>query len=135
MKPLRIVLTLPVLVLLPHTPAAAQEADSIRVNRLVICTAVVEREPSGEATAFDATTPMLYCFTELDGAAGEVTHAWFQGDSLRAEVKLHKGRAGRWRTWSSKTMSSEATGAWKVEVRDATGHVLKSTNFTFGKTE
>lgn len=123
------------LALLTHSSAAAQDADSIRINRLVICTAVVDREPSGEATEFDANTPMLYCFTELDGAAGEVTHAWFQGDSLRAEVKLNKGRTGRWRTWSSKTMTAEATGNWKVEVRDAAGHVLKDVNFTFGKTE
>ncbi|MCG3154940.1 MAG: hypothetical protein DKINENOH_01536 [bacterium] len=129
------VLALLGLALLTHSPAAAQEADSIRINRLVICTAVVDREPSGEATEFDATTPMLYCFTELDGAEGEVTHAWFQGDSLRSEVKLNKGRTGRWRTWSSKTMATEATGAWKVEVRDAAGHVLKSVHFTFGKTE
>lgn len=121
--------------LLAMAPAMAQEADTIKVNRVAICSAVVEREPSGEALEFDTTTPILYCFTELDGAAGEVTHAWFQGDSLRGEVKLNKGREGRWRTWSSKTMTTEMSGSWKVEIRDASGNTLKSARFTFGKTE
>lgn len=128
-------LTSLVIILLVMSAANAQEADTIKVNRVAICTAVVDREPSGEASEFDATTPILYCFTELDGAAGEVTHAWLQGDSLRSEVKLNKGREGRWRTWSSKTMTTEMSGSWKVEIRDATGNVLQSASFTFGKTE
>lgn len=134
MKAFKILTSLGIM-LLVMSVANAQEADTIKVNRVAICSAVVEREPSGEASEFDTTTPILYCFTELDGAAGEVTHAWFQGDSLRGEVKLNKGREGRWRTWSSKTMTTEMSGSWKVEIRDASGNVLQSANFTFGKTE
>lgn len=134
MKTLKILASLST-ILLAMSAATAQEADTIAVKRVAICTAVVEREPSGEASEFDATTPILYCFTELDGAAGEVTHAWLQGDSLRSEVKLNKGREGRWRTWSSKTMTTEMSGAWKVEIRDSSGNILQSASFTFGKTE
>lgn len=123
------------MILFVASAAHAQEADSIKVNRVAVCTAVVDREPSGEGTEFDTTTPILYCFTELDGGTGEVTHAWFQGDSLRSEVKLNKGGEGRWRTWSSKTMPTEMTGSWKVEIRDDSGNVLQTASFTFGSTE
>jgi hypothetical protein len=113
--------------------AQAQQPDSITVSRIAMCTAVVEREPSGEASQFPAETAKLYCFTELHGAAGEVTYAWFQGDSLRGEIKLNKRQSGRWRMWSNKTMTPDMAGAWTVEVRDASGRALKSVAFTFGE--
>ena len=108
----------------------AQTADSISVTRLAICAEVKDREPVGEATSFDPAIATLYCFTELNGAAGQVVHAWLQGDSLRSEVKLNKGNAGRWRTWSAKTMPANWTGTWRVEVRDDSGKVLKSATFS-----
>jgi hypothetical protein len=123
------------LVLLAAFIAAAQEADEITVDRIAICTAVVDREPQGEGTEFDTTVERLYCFTELNGAAGEVVHAWYQGDSLRAKVTLNKGQAGRWRTYSSKTMTPEWQGKWRVDVLDENGSVLKSAEFAYGKAE
>ena len=63
------------LTLLAAFVVAAQEADEITVDRIAICTAVVDREPQDEGTAFDTTVERLYCFTELNGAAGEVVHA------------------------------------------------------------
>ncbi len=89
--------------------------------------------PEGEATAFDASVERLYCFTALNGAAGQVIHAWYQGDSLRAKVTLNKGEAGRWRTHSSKSMVPEWQGAWRVDVLDENGNVLKSAEFTYGE--
>lgn len=114
---------------------AAQAVDEITVDRIAICTAVVGREPQGEGTAFDTTVERLYCFTELNGAAGEVVHAWYQGDSLRAEVTLNKGKAGRWRTHSNKKMTPEWQGKWRVDILDENGNVLKSAEFMYGKVE
>ena len=123
------------LVLLAAFIVAAQEADEITVDRIAICTAVVDREPQGEGTAFDATVERLYCFTALNGAAGQIVHAWYQGDSLRAKVTLNKSKAGRWRIWSNKKMVPEWQGKWRVDVLDENGNVLKSAEFTYGKTE
>ncbi len=123
------------LILLAAFIVAAQEADEITVDRIAICTAVVDREPQGEGTEFDATVERLYCFTTLNGAAGQVVHAWYQGDSLRAEVTLNKGKAGRWRTHSNKKMTPEWQGKWRVDVLDENGNVLKSAEFTYGKAE
>ncbi|MCI0692204.1 DUF2914 domain-containing protein [candidate division KSB1 bacterium] len=124
-----------VLVLLAPFMVAAQEADEITVDRIAICTAVADREPQGEGTEFDTTVERLYCFTALNGAAGQVVHAWYQGDSLRAKVTLDKGQAGRWRTYSNKQMAPEWQGKWRVDVLDENGNVLKSAEFTYGKAE
>ncbi len=123
------------LVLLAAVIVAAQETDEITVDRIAICTAVVDREPQDEGMEFDATVERLYCFTALNGAVGQVVHAWYQGDSLRAKVTLNKGKAGRWRTHSNKKMAPEWQGQWRVDVLDESGNVLKSAEFTYGKAE
>jgi hypothetical protein len=123
------------LVMLACSALVAQETDQITVDRIAICAAVVDREPQGEATEFDASVERLYCFTTLNGAAGQVVHAWYQGDSLRAKVTLNKGQAGRWRTHSNKKMAPEWQGKWRVDVLDESGNVLKSAEFTYGKAE
>jgi len=109
----------------------AQEA--ITVNRAVVCTGVADREPAGVDTTFADTVTTLYCFTELDGAEGHVIHTWYHGDQVAAEITLNKGRSGRWRTWSTKKMSPEWKGAWRVEVKDENSALLKKVEFTFGQ--
>jgi hypothetical protein len=106
---------------------------AITVKRAVVCTAVVDREPSGADSTFADSVSTLCCFTELDGAAGQVVHSWYHGDSLRFELTLDKGGEGRWRTWSKKTMMKEWTGAWRVDIKDTAGSVLKSVSFEYGK--
>jgi hypothetical protein len=134
MKSSKLILCVGILALTAFN-AAAQDTAAITVDRIAVCTAMVDREPQGEATEFDTIVESLYCFTELNGAEGKVTHAWYQGDSLRAEITLNKGKAGRWRTWSNKHMSPEWKGEWRVDVLDESGNVLKSVAFTFGKAE
>ena len=107
--------------------------DAITVKRAVVCTSVVDREPSGADSSFADSLASLYCFTELDGAIGQAVHAWYHGDNLKFELTLNKGREGRWRTWSQKTMYKEWTGAWRVDVKDLEGNVLKSVSFNYGK--
>jgi hypothetical protein len=123
------------LVLLTCSMAAAQEADKITVDRIAICTAVVDREPQGETTEFDAAIETLCCFTTLNGPAGKVTHVWYHGDQERARIELTKGKAGRWRTHSTKKMAPEWQGQWRVDVLDENGNVLKSAAFMYGKKE
>jgi len=123
------------LVLLACSAVTAQEADKITVERIAICTAVVDREPQGESTEFAATVETLCCFTTLNGPAGKITHVWYHGDKERAKINLTKGKAGRWRTHSNKKMAPEWQGQWRVDVLDEHGHVLKSAAFTYGKKE
>lgn len=107
--------------------------DAITVNRAVVCMAVVDREPSGADSTFADSVSTLCCFTELDGAAGQVVHSWHHGDKMMFELVLNKGQEGRWRTWSKKTMMKEWAGAWRVDIKDTAGNVLKSVSFEYGK--
>ncbi|MDZ7344644.1 MAG: DUF2914 domain-containing protein [candidate division KSB1 bacterium] len=115
--------------------ATMQDADTITVDRMAFCTEVVDREPQGEATEFDTTVETVYCFTALNGPEGAVVHAWYHADSLRFQITLDKGKAGRWRTWSSKRMSAAWQGEWRVDVLDEEGGVLKSATFIYGNVE
>ena len=112
-------------------PAAATAASGISVMDAVIAKSVVDRAPQDTATTFPADVGQLICYTRLSGAAGSVHHAWYHGDSLVADVELQVG-GSPWRTWSRKTIPAGWTGAWRVEIRDASGAVLKRIDFTVG---
>lgn len=117
-------------VLISTTVVMAQ--DAITVTRAVISTGVVEREPVGQDSTFADSTSSLYCFTELGGAAGQVVHAWYHDDKMMFEKVLNKGLEGRWRTWSQKNLIKEWAGAWRVDIKDTAGNVLKSVSFQLG---
>ena len=97
---------------------------------LVLATAVEEREPVGVAEAFPADVGTIYAWLRVTGAAGgAVEVVWRYGDR-QFPVPLEIGSAA-WRTWSTKRIPPEWTGAWSVEVRHE-GSVLASRNFTVG---
>ncbi|HUK12244.1 MAG TPA: DUF2914 domain-containing protein [Thermoanaerobaculaceae bacterium] len=107
-------------------PAPAPTAAS---GTAVICAAVKDRAPVGAADKFPATVGQLTCFSELHGVKDKAVHVWFHGDKEVARMELAV-RAERWRTWSTKTIPPKWTGAWKVEIQDASGAVLATAAFT-----
>jgi hypothetical protein len=112
----------------PAQPEAAPESAG-PVIRAVVCTEVVEREPVGEASAFEAGVELLFCFTEITGLKGAtITHAWIHDGKTRARVELLV-RSPRWRTWSSKKLAPGWTGSWQVKILDAEGIVLSTVSF------
>jgi hypothetical protein len=115
----------------PPTSSSAQETPALEVSRGVICTAVVEREPENAGTSFAKDVGTLFCFNHVNGAAEPttITHVWYWGEVERARVELSIGSVS-WRTNSSKVIMEHELGAWKVDVLDADGNVLKSIAFT-----
>jgi len=112
-------------------PAAAQETAGPTIETGVICTAVEERAPVGTDSTFAKTVGTLYCFTKITGVTGEssVTHVWYWGETERARVELPV-RSVSWRTYSQKTVMEHEVGAWRVDILDAEGMVLKTLRFT-----
>lgn len=110
---------------------AAPASDGLSVTRAVACLEVKDREPVSIDTQFSNRTERIYCFTQIEGAADvtEVQHVWMHGGEEMARVTLPV-RSASWRTHSSKQLLPEWTGAWKVEVRDSGGNVLKTVEFT-----
>ncbi len=123
-------------------PTAAVPA--LTVDEAVICTGVVNMQPSGMMPAsartdaqgadipdgpFPSTVGRLYCFCKISGAApAAIKHAWYFGESLIRTIDLSVD-SSPWRTWSEKGIPAGMTGLWKVEIQDANGAVLKTLAF------
>ncbi len=103
----------------------AAEASATRV---VACTAVKDREPVGPASQFPAAAGEVWCFSEIRGAEGSVTHVWYHGDREVGRMSLAV-KGDRWRTWSHKTVPAAWTGPWHVSVLDAQGKEIGSVAF------
>lgn len=107
-------------------PAAATSRVEIGFG-LGIDRATRELVDAGAAFAAGDT---VWCRTLLEGLAWPttVTHAWYHEGITAARVDLNVGSA-HWRTWSSKIIAADKTGAWEVKVLDANGSVLGSGTF------
>jgi hypothetical protein len=71
----------------------------------------------------------ICCFCKVSGTAPTtIKHAWYFGDKLVRAIELTID-GSPWRTWSEKNVPQEMAGAWKVEIQDASGTVLKTLTF------
>jgi len=111
-------------------PSLAQ-ARQLSVQDSSIGTYVAERTPYGTGTHFPSSVGELFAFTRIVGADYDtrVTHKWYYGDQLMAEVQLRVG-VDSWRTWSSKKVRSDWVGEWRVEVIAEDGTPLDTITFT-----
>ncbi len=103
------------------------------VDEAVVCTSVADRKAEGAASSFPADVGRVFAFTKVKGGAegSSVTHRWIHGDKTVAEVKLAV-KASPYRVWSSKGIAPGQKGAWKIEIADDAGKVLKTVEFTVG---
>ncbi len=112
---------------------AGSALAEMTVDEAVTCTSVVDRKPEGAASSFPADVGRVFAFTKITGGAegAQVAHRWIYGDKTVAEVKLPV-KGSPYRVWSSKGIAPGQKGAWKVEVVDDAGKVLKTAGFTVG---
>jgi hypothetical protein len=115
---------------MPPRPAPATATLTVEP---VLARSVVDRVPQDSGTTFPADVGELILWTKVSGGTADQTihHVWFRGDEQVADVELRLG-GSPWRTWSRKTIPADATGAWRVEVRNAAGDVLQRIEFTIG---
>lgn len=118
------------------TQMAAPAEPMLTATDAVVGRSVLDREPQDTATLFPADVGQLVFWTKVAGAPADVEttihHVWFHGDTEVGDVELRVA-GSPWRTWSRKTVPPDWTGAWHVEVRDASGAVLKRVDFTVGQ--
>ena len=105
-------------------------AAGLQVAQGVVTTQIANRMPVDEIQSYTVSVGKLYCFTRIVGAQGDttVTHLWKLNGQEVARVELPV-RSSDWRTWSSKTIPSDAKGEWEVDVLDAQGKRLKTIKF------
>lgn len=106
------------------------KAQNISIGQFDFATSVDEREPVGVDTVFTPDVGNVYCYTNIRGIedTADIYHVWHYKEEEKARIKLPV-RSNNWRTWSSKSILDNWTGAWRVMVEDADGNVLASKSF------
>lgn len=74
----------------------------------------------------------IYFYTEVINANGQtIFHRWRTDDQILATVELNI-ESDKFRTWSSKKLSSAWQGQWYLEVLDTNKHVIYRKTFYYG---
>jgi hypothetical protein len=108
----------------------AQQAGAAKAAsaELAVGTAVAERQLTGMAESFPASTSTLYCYMKITNAADAlVEHVWYKGETEMSRVKLNV-TGSPWRTWSTKKLGAEAAGDWRCDVL-VDGKTVQSAKF------
>ena len=101
------------------------------VARAAFTTAISEKEPVDEVSELTNDTSKIYYFTEIKGLEGQtLTHRWELNGEIQASVSIPIG-GNRWRIWSSKNLTADTTGEWKVTVIDEAGSQLSENSFNY----
>ncbi len=102
----------------------------ISIEDATICRGVVEREPIEPGEVFPGDVKKLFCYIKVVGAQEdtEVIHVWYYKGKLMSRTILPI-KSVNWRTYSSKTVTPEDTGEWKVEILSKDGELLKQIYF------
>lgn len=105
-------------------------ATSITITEAVVCEDIQNRAPVGSNDVFPQGVTKLYCFTRVVGAMANttLTHNWYHNGNLKASVQLSIASAD-YRTWSSKTLASQSSGEWLVEILSEDGKPLQNLLF------
>ena len=125
----RLILGCIVLAVLASAAQAASEEPAMKVNRIVVCERIIDREPVAADSVFTGVEKLV-CFTEI-GDAGEPTairHVWFHGGVEKISISLDV-RGKRWRTYSTKVIPAALTGDWRVDVLDENDNKIAGISF------
>ena len=103
---------------------------AVYVSKGQVTTAVVDRRPGDTVVVYPAYDGEIYCFTRIVDADNDttVTHNWYLDGDLVSTTTLAV-KSSYWRTFSSKTISEDMQGKWRVDVADEEGLILKSYYF------
>lgn len=107
-------------------------AQTLKITELAVTTKVSKGKPIDRIHRIShRSVKLLHCFSRTlldDAAEASITHVWLREGQIVQETALPV-KARRWRAYSSLPVSLASIGNWRVEVRDATGTVLKSAAF------
>ena len=102
----------------------------LSVEAAVVAAGVENLTPMGVAEKFPANAGKLYCYSKIigGGEGSSIKHIWYHGDKKVDEITLQI-KYPSFRTYSYKTIPSDWTGKWKVEIVADDGAILKTLEF------
>lgn len=122
----------PIVALLLVSLASFAAAASLSVTELAVTTKVSKGKPIDAVHRIsNRSVRALYGFTRTQSDSAvetSVKHVWLRDGRQVKETTLPvKGR--RWRLYSTLQVDPSSVGAWRLEVRDAAGQLLKAVDF------
>ncbi|MDX1352433.1 MAG: DUF2914 domain-containing protein [Thiomicrorhabdus sp.] len=122
--------TLPKLESIPLAPITP---SNISIDIAQLCESIENREP---VNPFNRVVPKyirkLAFYTEIAGANGQtIYHRWRTDNQILATVELNI-ESDKFRTWSTKKLSSAWQGQWYLEVLDSNQQVIYRKPFYYG---
>ena len=125
----RLILPLIFIALVSLPPFVRGDTGS-SVEVAVIGTGVENLIPIGVAESFPSSIGRIYCYSKIiNGEATTITHRWYYGERVVAEVPLTIGSPS-FRTYSYQTILPHYNGNWKVEIVSETGELMETLEFT-----
>lgn len=101
------------------------------VVRSAFTTEIAEREPTQDLKTLSNDNNTVMFFTELRDMHGQTAvHRWEHDGKVVAEVEFNV-KGPRWRVWSSKNLTPQNTGDWKVSVVNAAGEVISEKKLSY----
>jgi len=114
----------------PSAKTSPMASSHLKVSVGQMATAIEDLTPQGVSGKFDSNVGRIYCLTKAEGAQEEtmIHHVWLHNEKEVARVEL-RVKSSPFRTYSSKIIESQKTGAWKVRVEDAKGNQITEIPF------
>jgi hypothetical protein len=100
---------------------------SLKVSKASVCRSIENRMPAGVDQTFYPSDGKIYVWSQIESRRGSSTihHIYYLEGQKIGEVSLDV-RSSRWRTWSSKTISSNRfRGKWHVDITTSNGDLLR----------
>lgn len=115
-----------------HEKREADMPSGIRIEKIISCTGVNDRQYSSPRTEFSLardTTPWVWMTVMSENPPFTLTHVYYCNGQKYCEVPLAI-RYHRMRTWSRVSLESpDHIGRWRVEVVDDRGSKLDQVEF------
>lgn len=114
-------------------PLATVVSSNIKISQASISKNVIDRQP---LETFTDSVPKyireLYFYTQIENANGQkIYHRWRTDKEILATIELNI-KSDKFRTWSSKKLSSAWQGKWYLEVLNNHKEVVYRTEFVYG---
>jgi hypothetical protein len=113
-----VALALPVLAADPPSATAA------------VCRAIEKNQCEGSSSRFTSDVGKLHGFSQVVNVPDKIVHVWFFKDKELGRLEIKAPNAPRWKAFSNVTVARNMAGPWRLEVRDGSGTVLATFNFT-----
>ena len=111
--------------------APAPSDGQLQLSKAVICETLENFKPLNPSVVFSVQAGSVMCFTAFDHVPAQTSifHDWIRQDKLIFRKKLVL-KTPSWSSVSSIQLREADKGAWRVEVRDTDGNLLRILRFS-----